>query len=171
MSTCDCKNPGWCEKYKRQMVGRMHELCQSSQEYRDAFDRAFLAEKPAPTAEQPVILDAAGQPVKRCCGQPPAGPGLVRMAQAVLAAKERWEAAGKPLRSKRQAKKLHREHCQPCPHYVQKTDSCGLCGCPLLAARTFAQIVVGKLALQLPGKLYMATEGCPKVPPEFQPDE
>lgn len=39
MSECTCPVSGWCERAKRKMVGRLHMLCQTSEDYREVFHR------------------------------------------------------------------------------------------------------------------------------------
>lgn len=37
--TCDCKLPGFCPRYGRNMPYRLHQLCQSRSDYRELFAR------------------------------------------------------------------------------------------------------------------------------------
>jgi len=91
------------------------------------------------------------------------------MVQGILEAKSRWEASGKPERSQARVQEIIERCCQHC-EFLKPNDVCGVCGCSLVEHRTFLRVLVAGLALRLPGKLFMATEGCPLPSPKFTAD-
>ena len=67
----------------------------------------------------------------------------------------KWEAAGKPVRTRDEIRQLYDTYCQNCPHYSGWL--CRICGC--LVNRTIGL-----------NKLRWATTECPDDPPRWGTD-
>ena len=92
-----------------------------------------------------------------------------QMGRTLRLAYRGWKKAGKPVRSAARSKEIFENHCAFCEHLHRDGPSsaarCGLCGCYLLEIQNRAIHALG-----VPAKIVMATEGCPKLPPEFVAD-
>ncbi len=68
-----------------------------------------------------------------------------------VTARIKWEAAGKPVRSDTEVRRIHDEICKPCEHYAEITPTlgrCKLCQCSLNLGSTL-------------NKIRWSTESCP----------
>lgn len=83
--------------------------------------------------------------------RPAVPPGIIKRATAGLSAATRWMVAGRPRRSFGEITRIYDELCQPCPQFMAKSQSCGVCGCR-----------VSKNRAALLNKIRMATESCPR---------
>lgn len=85
-------------------------------------------------------------------------PGLAQQAWTYASAVEKWLLAGSPTRTQAEIDRIF-AICQSCPMFVAEArPRCRLCGCSL-----------NKAPHGLMNKIAMATEGCPKLPPLWEP--
>lgn len=81
---CTCDTPGLCPQFNRQMTPRLHHLCQTRSDYREAFAQE---QRPQPGAEpDPVDVAIAG-----AASRLPLGDAVQVVAERTgLAAVARW---------------------------------------------------------------------------------
>ena len=96
------------------------------------------------------------------------GPTLVRRCDVRLATpakprtsakstpRQRWLAAGRPIRSPEEIDGIVMMYCEVCRHFVAKSRGCRLCCRDSLRK------------LKLPARLRMKTEGCPAKPAKWR---
>jgi len=78
-------------------------------------------------------------------------PGVVTLLDNYWLAVKRWVAAGRPIRTDDDVKKIHEEFCSRCDWYDSKSKRCKGCGCK-----------VKPEGVALLNKIKMATECCPR---------
>lgn len=63
----------------------------------------------------------------------------------------RWQAAGRPERSKEAVQQIYHEHCKPCDNFDAEKKACKICGCHCKEEhKSFLN------------KIVWATENCPR---------
>ena len=131
---CECKEPGFCERYQRTMTPNLFHLCQTREEYRKLWDDKLRRRKenpPTPSGENRVQSSVSRK--------------VQKYARAVMG----WISAGRPVRSDELTAEIYEKYCKECDD--KKNNSCVLCGCK-----------VSKSKIALVNKIKMATESCPK---------
>jgi hypothetical protein len=78
-------------------------------------------------------------------------PGLTTQVQNYWRAVKRWISAGRPTRTDKEVKMLHKTYCIRCNWYDDKSKRCKGCGCKVRAEGT-----------AMLNKIRMATEHCPR---------
>lgn len=145
---CECSGPGFCQRYRRRMLGRAYEICSATcpaerpcpdADYRERLLRKRAAESHSPSAPLPLPRH-------------PARPGLARRIRTFAAAILEHVAAGLPRLP--EGELVRREAaCADCRH--NRDDHCELCLCPLRG--------------RLRNKLRLPLESCPQKPPRWGP--
>jgi hypothetical protein len=111
---------------------------------------------------QPEVANENSPVTKSDPSRRPIRPSHFRRITSFATSVSRWVAAGRPIRSEQRVAEIFTQHCRPCQHFKPgRSDAegkCGLCGCRL---RSEAGVM---------NKIKMATEGCPKTPPAWEPE-
>ncbi len=110
--SCECPVAGYCERYKRQMTGRVHEICRG-----ENIDPAKAAKYRANWARA-----ASGQT-----------PSMIGRAANFIAAEARWIAAGSPMRTEAAVLQIY-DQCSGCDQFTPAGEGrawCKSCGCRL----------------------------------------
>ena len=81
----------------------------------------------------------------------PQYPPMSMQLWAYKEALQKWNAAGRPVRSKEEVNHIHETFCMKCDWYDEKKKRCKGCGC---------RVTIGDLAVL--NKIKMATEHCPR---------
>jgi hypothetical protein len=83
------------------------------------------------------------------------GPTLWQRIWNYVKAKQRWEKAGKPLRSPERVAEIYEQHCAKCPYFKDEVCNHIRCGCPV------------KKETLTRNKIEWATESCPLDSPKW----
>lgn len=142
---CTCLVDGACPRYKRFMTTALRQRCISSEPFRRQMAQLAGLLVGIPRTLEPLAQDIAS------------------LAKRLWNARQKWTAAGKPVRTPEQMEATVQEFCQPCTWFrPSRADplkgKCGYCGCALASKATLG-----------PNKLRYATEGCPLPEPRFPP--
>jgi hypothetical protein len=110
---CECHNPGFCERYQCEMIGRPYELCSGK----------FPPERPTPKEEVRQAFLAA-------LAEAASGPTFIRMGSNYSRDLLAWVAAWCPVVTPAN-RVARRAACDACPYRDRDADRCKHkdCGC------------------------------------------
>ncbi len=109
---CECLTPGYCQRYKRMMLGKMHEFCQG---------------KGITEQQQVLLLSTLVETAKKV---PDKEPNLLQKAISLGKAIVEQTAAGFPV-VEDEVLKQRLGLCLICPEYNAKKGHCSKCGCSM----------------------------------------
>lgn len=134
---CSCPNPGYCPRFRREISGRLYELCRGvncslalSEQYRTLWQ-----------------AQAENLPQEQY-------PPIIRQAWAYAKDRATWETAGRPEVSD-ETYAQRRSLCLVCQHRDPEHDRCRLCGCWLV--QTSLGDALRWATKECPNKVWLAT--------------
>jgi len=126
-TSCTCDGPGYCSRHNVQKTEILFKLCQQRQDYFQAWE-----EKRGPgqrNLESNVDNNINNNNLKSKLPS-----DIISKTKRYFTERDKWQKAGKPVRSDKEIFRIFTEICSKCEHFNKKSEklgSCKVCGCYL----------------------------------------